>query len=89
MLRYAMRASEHKRIEKFFLRDDISKSIADRALKLSHELDNCINIYNPEDQVSTGFSFPVVAFVLTLPTARYKNLWNARLFLDNGGDIIQ
>ena len=55
--------------------DDISKSIADRALKLSHELDNCTNIYNTEDQVFTVFSFPVVTFVLTL---RDTKIWGMR-----------
>ena len=56
----------HKRINFFFLRNDYSESIADRALKFAHELDNCINSYNLEDQRSTVFSFPVVTFVLTL-----------------------
>ena len=59
-VRLSYASMRHVRIYKYFLRDDISKSIADRALKLAHELDNCINIYNPEDQVYTVFSFSVV-----------------------------
>ena len=69
------------------MRDDYSKSIADRALKFAHELDNCINSYNLEDHRSTVVSFPVVAFVSTLRDTEIFDMRDIILTMANGNRI--
>ena len=66
MREYHYASVRHKRIYKYFLRDDYSKSIEDRDLKLSHDLDKSIKMQIPKFQVCMKFSFSVVPSGTTL-----------------------
>ena len=53
------------RIEKYFLRGDVSKSIADSDLKLSHDLDKSMKMQMPKFQAGIMFSFSVLTLICT------------------------